>query len=183
MRVRSIITPLWIHIRIFHSAIYSAYFPNCRSANVGTVLAVRSISSLQFSPQCPALCDPMDWNPPGSSLSMGFFRQEYWTELHFSPPGNLPDPGIKPPSCLLCLLHWEADSLPLVPPGKPFLPLINCPIDYLSFSYYFCALFSPLIFFPHHSSLCIKVMFLMLLYVDLMVIVKQWVYISFCLVV
>ena len=22
--------------------------------------------------------------------------------------------------CLLCLLHWQADSLPLVPSGKPF---------------------------------------------------------------
>ena len=29
---------------------------------------------------------------------MGFFRQEYWSELPFSPPGDLPDPGIKPVS-------------------------------------------------------------------------------------
>ena len=28
-------------------------------------------------------------------LSMGFFRQEYWSGLPFSPPGNLPNPGIK----------------------------------------------------------------------------------------
>ena len=27
------------------------------------------------------LCDPMDYSPPGSSLSMGFSRQEYWGEL------------------------------------------------------------------------------------------------------
>ena len=31
-------------------------------------------------------------------LSMGFFRQEYWSELPFPSPGNLPDPGIKPMS-------------------------------------------------------------------------------------
>ena len=31
-------------------------------------------------------------------LSMGFFRQEYWSGLLFSPPGNLPDPGIEPVS-------------------------------------------------------------------------------------
>ena len=29
-------------------------------------------------------------------LSMGFFRQEYWSGLPFPPPGDLPDPGIKP---------------------------------------------------------------------------------------
>ena len=30
-----------------------------------------------------------------ASLSVGFFRQEYWSELPFSPPGDLPDPGIE----------------------------------------------------------------------------------------
>ena len=50
-------------------------------------------------------------------LSMGFSRQEHWTGLPCPPPGDLPDPGIKPTS--LCLLHWQADSLPLAPPGKP----------------------------------------------------------------
>ena len=50
-------------------------------------------------------------------LSVGFSRQEYWSELLFSPPGDLPDPGIEPTS--LNLLHWQAGSLPLVPPGKP----------------------------------------------------------------
>ena len=33
------------------------------------------------------------------------------------PPEDLPDPGIEPR--LLHLLHWQAGSLPLVPPGKP----------------------------------------------------------------
>ena len=28
-------------------------------------------------------------------LSMGFFRQEYWSALLFLSPGDLPDPGIK----------------------------------------------------------------------------------------
>ena len=31
-------------------------------------------------------------------LSMGFSRQEYWSGLPCSPPGNLPDPGVKPMS-------------------------------------------------------------------------------------
>ena len=31
-------------------------------------------------------------------LSMGFSRQEHWSELPCSPPGDLPDPEIKPTS-------------------------------------------------------------------------------------
>ena len=41
------------------------------------------------------LCNPVDCNPPGSS-SVGFSRQEYWSGLPCPPPGDLPDPGIKP---------------------------------------------------------------------------------------
>ena len=29
-------------------------------------------------------------------LSIGFSRQEYWSELPFSPPGDFPNPGIEP---------------------------------------------------------------------------------------
>ena len=52
-----------------------------------------------------------------ASLSVGLFQQEYWSGLPFPLPGDLPNPGIKLTS--LCLLHWQADSLPLAPPGKP----------------------------------------------------------------
>ena len=44
-------------------------------------------------------------------LSMRLSTQEYWSGLPFPPPGDLPNPGIKPTS--LCLLQWQADSLPL----------------------------------------------------------------------
>ena len=47
-------------------------------------------------------------------LSMGFSRQEYWSELPCSSAGDLPDPGIKPGSPAL-----QADSLPSKTPGKP----------------------------------------------------------------
>ena len=33
-----------------------------------------------------------------AALSMGFSKQEYWSGLPCPPPGNLPDPGIKPTS-------------------------------------------------------------------------------------
>ena len=39
-------------------------------------------------------------------LSMEFPRQEYWSGLPFPPPGDLPDPRIKPGSPAL-----QADSL------------------------------------------------------------------------
>ena len=51
-------------------------------------------------------------------LFMGFSRQEYWSGLLCLPPGDLPDPGIKP-TISLSLLHWQAGSLPLALPGKP----------------------------------------------------------------
>ena len=33
-------------------------------------------------------------------LNMGFSRQEYWSGLPCPPPGDLPNPGIKPTSLL-----------------------------------------------------------------------------------
>ena len=41
-----------------------------------------------------------------ASLSMEFFRQEYWSGLPFSTPWNLPDPGIEPVSCASCIGRW-----------------------------------------------------------------------------
>ena len=46
-------------------------------------------------------------------LAKGFSRQEYWNGLPFPSPGEIPDPGIEPVS--LCLMHWQAGSLPLAP--------------------------------------------------------------------
>ena len=50
-------------------------------------------------------------------LSMGFFRQEYWNGLPFSPPGDLPDPGMKPLSPVSSAL--QAESLLLSHQGSP----------------------------------------------------------------
>ena len=53
------------------------------------------------------------WQAP---LSVGFSRQEYWSQLPFPPPGDLPDSGIKlvPPA----FPAFQVDSLPTEPPGK-----------------------------------------------------------------
>ena len=52
-----------------------------------------------------------------AALSMGFSRQEYWSGLPFPPPGDLPNPGIKPMSPVSPELL--ADFLPAEPSGKP----------------------------------------------------------------
>ena len=46
--------------------------------------------------------------------SVEFSRQEYWSELPFPPPGDLPDLEIKPRSPAL-----QADASPSELPGKP----------------------------------------------------------------
>ena len=56
---------------------------------------------------CLALCDLMDCSLQ-APLSMGLPRQEHWSGLPFSSPGDLPNPGIEPASPA-----WQADSLPL----------------------------------------------------------------------
>ena len=53
--------------------------------------------------------------PPSMELS----RQEYWSGLPFSPPGDLPDPGMELAS--LSLLHWQAGSVLLAPSGKTII--------------------------------------------------------------
>ena len=60
---------------------------------------------------------------PLAPLSMGFSRQEYWNRLPFSPPGDLPNPGIKttspaPPASAGGFFTTE-------PPGKSREPRSN----------------------------------------------------------
>ena len=75
------------------------------------VVVVAVVVSVVHS--CPTLFDPMDCSPPGSSVH-GILQEEYWSVLPFPPPEDLPDPKIAP-----CLLHWQADSLPLSHLGSP----------------------------------------------------------------
>ena len=47
-------------------------------------------------------------------LSVGFSRQEYWSELPFPSPGDLPSPGVEPMSPALAGRVFTTE-----PPGKP----------------------------------------------------------------
>ena len=60
-------------------------------------------------------------------LSMGFSRQESWSALPCPPPGDLPNPGIKPLSPVL-----QTDSLPAEPQESPPFTLSS-----LNYAYYY----------------------------------------------
>ena len=64
---------------------------------------------------CPILCDPMNYSPPGSSAhGIPKARMLEWVAISSSRESSQ---GSNP--SLLCLLHWQVSSLPLVPPRKP----------------------------------------------------------------
>ena len=63
---------------------------------------------------CVWLYDLTNCSPP-DSCPRDFSGKNTGAGCHFL--GDLPNPGSNPH--LLCLLHWQADSLPLVPPGNP----------------------------------------------------------------
>ena len=80
----------------------------------------------------PTLCDPMDskllcpWKFPGENTGVS---------CHFPLQGIFLTQGLNP--CLLSLLHWQVDSLPLYYLGSPIFPPL---------------LLKPLIAYPRHSS-------------------------------
>ena len=63
------------------------------------------------------LCNPMDRSPPGSYVHGDSPGKNTGVGCHFLTQGSNP--------CLLYLLHWQANSLPLCHMGSPFtyLPL------------------------------------------------------------
>ena len=72
---------------------------------------------------CPILCDPADCSMPGSSVHGILQARILGVGCHFLLRGFFLTPGLN--LCLLCLLHWQVDSLPLAPPGKPR----RCPVQ------------------------------------------------------
>ena len=60
---------------------------------------------------CLTLCSPMDCGSLGSSCPWDSSGKNTRAELPFLPPVIFLTQGLNP--CLLCLLHWQMDSLPL----------------------------------------------------------------------
>ena len=64
---------------------------------------------------CPALCDPVDCSPPGSSVPG--VSQNTGAGCHFLLQGIFPTQGSIPE--LSSILHWQAGSLPPHQLGSP----------------------------------------------------------------
>ena len=85
----------------------------------------------------PSLCDPMDYNPPGSFVH-GIFQARIleWVAISFLLQRSFLIQGSNP--CLLHFLHWQADSLPLSHLGSPgHIYQYLCCISIFKFQKYF----------------------------------------------
>ena len=69
----------------------------------------RFLFLFKVAQSCPNLCDPMDYNPPGST-ALGILQARILEWVAVPSPGDLPNPGIEPKSPAL-----QADSLPAEP--------------------------------------------------------------------
>ena len=67
---------------------------------------------------CIQLCVTPRTTARQAPQSMGFPRLEYWSELPFPSPGDLPDPGIEPTSPA-----WQEDSSPQSHLGRSKSPV------------------------------------------------------------
>ena len=77
---------LCVHLTTIH---LSVYLPSYLSIHLLSLLCSRSAMSDSATPWTVACQTP---------LSMGFSRHESWSGSPWPPPGDLPDPGIKPAS-------------------------------------------------------------------------------------
>ena len=66
---------------------------------------------------------------PQAHLSLGFPRQEYWSGLPFSPPGDLPDPGIELRSPVLASEFFTTEW------GRLLFPLVQYKLRFFGCNY------------------------------------------------
>ena len=65
----------------------------------------------------PTLCDSVNCTPPGSLSMTLLLGKNTVVRCHFLLQRIFPTQGANP--CLLCLLHWQANSLPWDHLGSP----------------------------------------------------------------
>ena len=106
----------WFHIRISTNVAHHTHRKHEGNHYLNRVIKKHLIMSccVLVVQLYLAFCYPVDGSLPGSSVHGGFSRQEYWSGLPCPPPGDLPNPGIKPGSPAL-----QPDSLPAELPEKP----------------------------------------------------------------
>ena len=96
----------WPHLRLLR-----ALLTVCGGGLTHQQLCVRARArSLQF-------CNPMDCSPPGPSVHGILQARILEKRCHTLLQGTFQTQGSN--LCLFCLLHLQAGSFPLVPPGKP----------------------------------------------------------------
>ena len=86
-----------------------------------TVCIMRCVRAKSLQ-SCPTLCDSMYCSPPGSSVHGDSPGKNTGVGCHVLLQGIFPTLGIfltqESNPTLLCLLHWQVGSLPLMPAGK-----------------------------------------------------------------
>ena len=87
-------TQLWATRRDFHVE------HHVQRPRGGTLLVMICVCMLSRSVMSNSL-QPQTLIAHQALLSMKFFREQYWSGLPIPPPGDLPDPGIKPASSAL----------------------------------------------------------------------------------
>ena len=107
--------------------------------------AAAAAKSLQLCPTLVTLWTIAHHSP----LSMAFSRQEYWSGLPFTAPGDPPDPGIKLRSPAL-----QTDSLPSEPLEKRYSKVVFTQnfltlLHYVHFSYLITEPVLVFLFFSH----------------------------------
>ena len=76
------------------------------------------------SQSCLTLCNLTDCSPPGSSVHGDTPGKNTGVGCHILLQGTFPAQGWNPR--LLCLLHWQAGSLPLAPPEHYHVSMGYC---------------------------------------------------------
>ena len=114
----------------------------CFSSPQRLLFDAQNTPSLLLLFSCSVVCDSFVtlWTVAYQApMSMGFPRQEYWSGLPFSSPGDLPDPGIHPMSLAVAGRFFTVE-----PPGKPIPSLASADLFRLT----------PKSFWHNPSSFC-----------------------------
>ena len=90
----------------------------CTSMKLFQSMPAVKVKTKSISISCSVMLDSaMPWAITHQApLSMEFSRQEHWSGLPCSPPGDLPNPGIEPASPVSCIAGGFFTIEPL---GKP----------------------------------------------------------------
>ena len=109
-----------LHTGLFSKALLTSPLPTLHSGRVwsrGAYFLLSHQGDGVHAWSCLTLCNPMDYSPPASSVHGDSPGKHTGVGCHALLRGTFPTQGSN--LCLLCRLHWQAGSLPLLPPGKP----------------------------------------------------------------